>query len=165
MLSISPSDGLALWFTNLRQFQAACNNTSVSKMDLLTFANSTIVTALPSATEQNTFLTSAGISTGYDDIATADLTTYKTFEGLLDNWNPLPTAVAVLLQFLAVPSSRSGECGFHESNCSRRLSGRQRWFGLNRRSSFSQVQHSRNLLYYQFSRTRSMPPSTRQLAK
>jgi hypothetical protein len=104
MASNSTSDGLALWFTNLRQFQKACNNTSVSKMDLLSFANCSIITVLPTATEQKTFLTSASVSTGYDDIAIADLTTYKTFEALLDNWNPLATAIAVLLQSLAVPS-------------------------------------------------------------
>lgn len=104
MPSISPTEGLALWFNNLRQLQAACNNTSVSKMDLLTFANTTIINVLPTAAEQNNFLVSAVSSTGYDDMAVADLTTYKTFEGLLDNWNPLATAVAVLLQSLAVPA-------------------------------------------------------------
>jgi hypothetical protein len=105
MQSISPNDGLALWFANLRQFQTACNNTSVSKINnLLVLANTTIVTVLPTAAEQNTFITSAGTSTGYDDMAIADLATYKTFEGLLDNWNPLTTAVAVLLQSLAVSS-------------------------------------------------------------
>ena len=103
MPDISPSDGLTLWFTNLGQLQAACNNTSVSKLDKLTFANTTIVTVLPTTAEQKTFLTSVGVSSGYDDIAIADLTTYKTFKGLLDNWNPLATAIAVLLQSLAAP--------------------------------------------------------------
>jgi hypothetical protein len=104
MTDISPLDGLAFWFTNLRQLQVACNSIIVMKMGRLTFANTTIVTVLPTAGEQGTFLTSAAASTGYDDMATADLTTYKTFEGLLDNWNPLVTAIAVLLQSLAVAS-------------------------------------------------------------
>jgi hypothetical protein len=104
MPSSSPSDNVAFWFTNLRQLKAACNNTSVDKLDLLTFANATVAAFLPSSTEQSTFLVSAAASTGYDDMSSADLTTYKTFEGLLDNWNPLTTDIAVLLQSLAVPS-------------------------------------------------------------
>src|ERR1035437_6141455 len=100
MQSISPSEGLALWFTNLGQFQKACINTSAGKLSLLKFANYNILKALPTKPEQDNFLVSAADSTGYDDMAEADLATYKTFEGLLDNWNPLPTAVAVLLQSL-----------------------------------------------------------------
>jgi len=99
---ISPSQGVELWFTNLRQFQAACINTTAYKASLLTFANTTCCADLPSLAEQSNFVSAAAASTGYDDMAVADLATYKTFAGLLNNWNPLPTAVAVLLQSLAV---------------------------------------------------------------
>ena len=105
MPSISPSQNLAFWFTNLRQFQTATNNTSAIKMTLLTFANSPITPILPSTTEQDTFIVSVGASTGYTDMNNTDLTTtYKSFEALLDHWNPLPTATAIVLQSLAVPA-------------------------------------------------------------
>ncbi len=104
MPSISPDPGIDFWFKNLRQFQAACINTTAAKEDLLTFANHSCTAALTTSAEQNNFITAAAASTGYDDMAVADLTTYKTFAGLLNNWNSLPTAVAILLQSLAVPS-------------------------------------------------------------
>ena len=104
MPDISPSQGVELWFTNLRQFQAACINTTAYKASLLTFANTTCCADLPSLAEQSNFVSAAAASTGYDDMAVADLATYKTFAGLLNNWNPLPTAIAILLQSLADPT-------------------------------------------------------------
>lgn len=98
----SPVQGVALWFTYLRDLQAACNfNTNVSQMDLLTFANTSICQVLPSNNEQNQFILAAAASPGYD-ISTSDLTTYSTFEALVDHFNPLTTYLGVLLQNLAV---------------------------------------------------------------
>ena len=102
MPSIPPDPGIALWFKNLSQFQDACINTTAYKADLLTFSKMSCTTELPSPEEQKNFVTAAAAATGYDNMAVADLATYKTFAGLLNNWNPLPTAVAVLLQSLAV---------------------------------------------------------------
>src|ERR1039458_7985993 len=101
MPSISPDTGLAFWFTNLRQFRTSCNNTTANNMDFLTFANSPITNILPTDNEQKTFVTSAAAVTGYDDMDVSNLATYKTYEVLLDNWNPLFTAIAVLLQSLS----------------------------------------------------------------
>ncbi len=104
MPSISPDPGIDFWFKNLRQFQAACINTPAAREDLLTFANHSCTAALPTSAEQNNFITAAAASTGYDDMAVADLAACKTFAGLLNNWNSLATAVAILLQSLAVPA-------------------------------------------------------------
>jgi hypothetical protein len=104
MPSRTLSNGIANWFYDLRELQAACNSTAASAMNLLQFADANIVAVLPTATEQSTFLTSAANSTGIDDISTADLTNFKTFEGLLDFWRPLITPIGILLQSLAAPA-------------------------------------------------------------
>jgi len=103
MPSISPSQGVALWFTYLRDFQAACNSTTAAQMDLLTFADTSVTAILPSAQEQNTFLTNIAVSPGISGIPISALAGVS-FEGLLDNSNPLVTYVAVLLQSLSDPS-------------------------------------------------------------
>lgn len=99
-----PSQGIANWFYDLRELQTACNSTAAATMNLLDFANANIVAVLPTATEQSTFLTSAASTTGIDDMSTADLANFKTFEGLLDFWSPLITPVAILLQGFAAPA-------------------------------------------------------------
>jgi hypothetical protein len=104
MPSSTPSQGIANWFYDLRELQAACNSTAITAMNLLDFADANIVASLPTATEQSTFLTSAASSTGIDDMSTADLTGFKTFEGLLDFWRPLTTPISILLQSLAAPA-------------------------------------------------------------
>jgi hypothetical protein len=76
-------------------------------MDLLTFANTKIATVLPSANEQNQFIVAAKSSPGFD-LSISQLTTYSSFEALLDHFNPLTTYVGVLLQSLAVAPYPSG---------------------------------------------------------
>jgi hypothetical protein len=98
---------LLLWFSYLHGLQNACSfNTSVKNLDLLTFANSKIVSIAPSANEQAQLIVNAKSAPGFD-ISTADLATYATFEALLDHFNPLPTYVAAYLQTFA-PSSLGG---------------------------------------------------------
>jgi hypothetical protein len=105
MPSPSPDTAdLKAWFTHLRAFQSACPGTNVNKIDLLTFANTTITTALPSTADQNTFIVSAVNATGFNSMALSDLTTYKTFVALLDHWNPLITPVAIYLRSLSIPA-------------------------------------------------------------
>lgn len=101
MAPLSPAQGVALWFTYLRDLQADCSfNTNVSQMDLLTFANTTIAQVLPSSNEQNQFIVAASASPGYD-VSTSDLTAYSTFEALVDHFNPLTTYLGILLQSVA----------------------------------------------------------------
>jgi hypothetical protein len=97
-----------LWFSYLRDLQSACSiNTSVKSMDLLKFANSKITTILPSANDQNQFIIEVKQSPGFD-LALGDLTTYSTFEALLDHFNPLPTYLGMLLQTIAAAPYPSG---------------------------------------------------------
>jgi hypothetical protein len=104
----NPSQGVALWFTYLRDFQSDCAfDTNVAKMDLLTFANSKIIAVLPSDNEKNQFIVAAKSSPGFD-ISISQLTTYSTFEALLDHFNPLTTYVGVLLQGLSAAPYPSG---------------------------------------------------------
>jgi len=98
MASLTPAQSVALWFTYLRDLQADCGfNTTISRMDLLTFANAKISSALPTDNEKNQFIVAAQASPGFD-LSTNDLTTYSSFEALLDHFNPLTTYVGVLLQ-------------------------------------------------------------------
>jgi hypothetical protein len=76
-------------------------------LDLLTFANSTIVAILPSANEQAQFILDAKISPGFD-ISTGDLSTYASFEALLDHFNPLPTYVGAYVQTVSAAPYPSG---------------------------------------------------------
>jgi hypothetical protein len=112
MPSLSPSDALndiKAWFVHLRAFRSACVGTNAMHMDLLTFANAGITTVLPSAADQNNFIVAAVNATGYNDMALSDLTTtYKTFEALLDHWNPLITPIALYLWSLSVSSLQGG---------------------------------------------------------
>jgi hypothetical protein len=111
MPTTPPNTDIQFWFNNLSALQSACNSTAISKLDRFQFANSNIVASLPSATQQKTFLTSVKALTGYDNVAPADLTGFKTFEGLLDQkWNYLPTAIATALQSFA-PSTLQGGAG------------------------------------------------------
>lgn len=107
MPDLLPSQAVALWFTYLRELQADCINTNASKMDLLTFANTKILTALPTTAEQNAFIVAAKGAPGFD-LSTSQLSTYATFEALLDHFNPLTTYVGVLLQSLAASPFPSG---------------------------------------------------------
>jgi len=110
MPSPSPDPNIQRWFTQLRQFQAACINNSASKLSLLNFANATILTYLPSTASQNNFLTSVGASTGCDDLQIADLTTYKTFRALLDYCHLLENEIFNALQALSVPALQTVDC-------------------------------------------------------
>src|ERR1700722_11143068 len=99
---------LLRWFTYLHALQSDCSiNASVKTLDLLTFANSTIVKILPSANEQSQFILVAILSPGFD-LSINDLSTYATFEALLDHFNPLPTYVASYLQTVSAASYPSG---------------------------------------------------------
>ena len=101
----TPREAIATWFQQLCQLQVATNNTDLQTMPLLAFANRTIKKDLPTNTEQETFLTSAAAALGSPDMNDpSNITTYSTFEGFLDHWNPLFTPIAVLLQSLADPS-------------------------------------------------------------
>src|SRR5580698_914021 len=84
MSSPSPDPGIQSWFTDLIKMQAASINNSVRQLPPLGFANAVITVAFPTTAAQNNYLTSAAAATGYPDLATADLTTYKTFRALLD---------------------------------------------------------------------------------
>jgi hypothetical protein len=99
---------LLRWFTYLHALQSDCSiNTTVKTLDLLTFANSTIVTILPSSNEQSQFIIEVKSSPGFD-LSISDLSTYATFEALLDHFNPLPTYVAAYIQTVAAASYPSG---------------------------------------------------------
>jgi hypothetical protein len=99
---------LVRWFSYLHELQSACSfNTSVKTMDILTFANSKIVAILPSPNEQAQFILNSKTSPGFD-VPTSDLTTYATFEALLDHFNPLPTYVGAYLQTVSAGSYPSG---------------------------------------------------------
>jgi hypothetical protein len=99
---------LLMWFSYLHALQSACSfNTSVKTMDLLTFANANIVQILPSANEQSQFILNVKTSPGFD-VSTNDLSTYATFEALLDHFNPLPTYVGAYLQTLSAGTLPSG---------------------------------------------------------
>ncbi len=102
MTSVSPDPGIQSWFTELRKMQAACINNSAEKLPLLSFANANIIAALPSAADQNNFLTSVAATTGYSDLQTADLTTYKTFRALLDYCHLLENEIFIVLRKLSV---------------------------------------------------------------
>jgi hypothetical protein len=102
-------DSIKAWFVHLRAFRLACVGTNAMDMNLLTFANAAITAVLPTSAEQNNFIVSAVNATGYNDMALSDLsTTYKTFEALLNHWNPLITPVALYLWSLSVPSMQGG---------------------------------------------------------
>jgi len=108
MPSTPPGDAVALWFTYLRGFQSACSfNTNVPVMDLLTFANSSITTIIKSSNQQNQFIVAVADQPGFD-LAVSDLTSSKTFEALLDKFNPLATYVGLYLQSLAAKTLPSG---------------------------------------------------------
>src|SRR5579863_1496358 len=99
---------LLQWFTYLHSLQTACSfNTSTVTMDLLTFANAPIAKMLTSLNEQQQFILNASKSPGFD-ISPTDLTTYASFEALLDYFNPLPTYVAAYLQTVAAGTYPSG---------------------------------------------------------
>jgi|SRR5215472_12224027 len=99
---------LERWFANLLELQNDCSmNTSVKDLDLLTFANTTITSVLPSPNEQQQFIINVKGAPGFD-ISMADLTTFSTFEALLDNFSPLPTLVGAFLRTLAVGSFPTG---------------------------------------------------------
>jgi hypothetical protein len=102
MANITPAQGVALWFTYLRALQADGGfNTNLSKMDLLTFANAPIAKEFITANQQGQFIDAAKSAPGFD-LSTNDLTTYSSFEALLDHFSPLTTYIGVLLQSLAV---------------------------------------------------------------
>jgi hypothetical protein len=94
----TPDPYIQLWFKQLGQFRSACINNTVGKLDLLDFANAEIVKALPSDDSKDQFITAVGASTGCDDFDIADLTTYKTFRGLLDDCHLLSNDVFNVLQ-------------------------------------------------------------------
>jgi hypothetical protein len=99
---------LLRWFTNLHDLQNDCSiNTSVKSLDLLIFANTTITSVLPSDNEQQQFIIKVQAEPGFD-LSIADLTTFSTFEALLDNFSPLPTLVAAFLRTLAAGSFPNG---------------------------------------------------------
>lgn len=112
MPNLSPTDAFSdirAWFDHLSAFRSACVGTNVMHMDLLTFANVPITTVLPTTAEQDNFIVAAVDATGYDDMALSDLTTtYRTFQALLNHWNPLVTPVSLYLWSLSVPSLQSG---------------------------------------------------------
>jgi hypothetical protein len=124
MPSIPPGDAVALWFTYLRGFQAACSfNTNVPVMDLLTFANSTIASVLKSSNQQNQFIVAVADKPGFD-LSVSDLTTNKTFEALLDKFNPLATYVGLYLQSLAAKDYPAGSyADFLQAPCSQAFPG------------------------------------------
>ena len=99
---------LLRWFTYLHALQSDCSiNTSVSDLDLLKFANSTILTLLPSNNQQQQFILNVSTSPGFD-ISIPDLSTYSTFEALLDHFNPLPTYIAAYAQTVSANPYPSG---------------------------------------------------------
>jgi hypothetical protein len=99
MPSPSPDSQISLWFWELDQFQAACISTDAEQLSpLLAFGNATITNYLKTAATQNNFLTSVGKKTGYKKLAIVDLTTFKTFRGLLDHCHLLETAVYFALR-------------------------------------------------------------------
>lgn len=99
---------LLMWFSSLHALQSDCSfNTSVKTMDLLTFANTKVVQILPSANEQSQFILNAKSSPGFD-VSTNDLSTFATFEALLDHFDPLPTFVGAYLQTLSAGTFPSG---------------------------------------------------------
>jgi hypothetical protein len=100
---------LLRWFNSLHAFQSDVSpiNTSVKSMDLLTFANTTITTVLPSSNEQNQFILNSKTSPGFD-VSISDLTNYATFEALLDYFDPLPTFVGAYLQTVAAGNYPQG---------------------------------------------------------
>ena len=89
---------IQLWFTQLGQFRSACINNTAGKLKLLEFANANIVAALPTDNSKNQFITAVSASTGCDDFDIADLTTYKTFRGLLDDCHLLSNDIFNVLQ-------------------------------------------------------------------
>lgn len=96
------------WFSYLQALQSDCTmNTSVKTMTLLVFANSTITTILPSPNEQNQFILNARSSPGFD-LSTTDVTSYATFEALLDHFNPLPTYVGAYVQTVSAGAYPKG---------------------------------------------------------
>ncbi|HTU43283.1 MAG TPA: hypothetical protein VMF10_16360 [Candidatus Aquilonibacter sp.] len=98
-------DEVKEWFAQLGLFRAACVGTNTTGMNVLEFADASIITILPSTADQENFIAAAVSATGYNDMAITDLTTtYKSFEALLDHWNPLITSIALYLWSLAVPS-------------------------------------------------------------
>src|ERR1700761_1560896 len=99
-----PDPYIQSWFNDLSEFQSVCIDTSAGKLNLLAFANATILNYLPSAATQNNFLTAIAASTGYKDLQISDLTTYKTFRLLLDYSHPLENEVFNALQALSDPS-------------------------------------------------------------
>jgi hypothetical protein len=94
---------LASWFVYLAGLRSSCNDTEIDRFPLLKFANTTIVTALSTTTEQGVFLENAKENTGFR-FSSKDLTDYPTFKVLLNRYNSLPDCVAdVLQQFAANP--------------------------------------------------------------
>lgn len=108
MAKMTPTEALALWFEYLRQLQKACSfNTNVGQMDLLAFANAKIAVVLPTDTEQKAFVAAAQVSPGFN-IDVGKLSSYSTFEALLDDYDPLPTYVGNFLKMLAASPLPSG---------------------------------------------------------
>jgi hypothetical protein len=102
VVSSTPDLGIQFWFKQLGQFQAACLNNTVGDLTTFQFAGATIVFVLNSTNSQKHFLTSVAKSTGYDDLQISDLTTYKTFGGLLNYCNAFTSALFNALQPLAI---------------------------------------------------------------
>jgi hypothetical protein len=101
MPSALPDPNIQCWFNQLSQFQAACINNSAAKLSPLDFANASMILALNSPASQHNFLTRVAASTGYDDLQISDLTTYKTFGGLLNYCNSFANALFIAVQPLA----------------------------------------------------------------
>jgi hypothetical protein len=103
MPSPPPDPEIQFWFTQLGRFQAACISNSAAGLNLLQFANANIVSTLNSPNTQKNFLTAVAASTGYDDLQISDLTTYKTFGGLLNYCRLLENDIFRALQALSAP--------------------------------------------------------------
>lgn len=107
MASVSDSyqkKNVLLWFSYLHGLQAAASfNTTVKMLDLLSFANYGITKAFPSSNEQCQFIVNVKSYPGFD-LSPTDLTTYSSFEALLDFFNPLPFYIGAYIQTVAAGS-------------------------------------------------------------
>lgn len=96
-----------LWFNYLHGLQAAASfNTTVKMLDILSFANYVIAKAFPSSNEQSQFIVNVKSYPGFD-LSPTDLTTYSSFEALLDFFNPLPFYIGAYIQTVAAGSLSS----------------------------------------------------------
>jgi hypothetical protein len=103
MTTAPPDSYIQLWFKELLKLQASCINNDARKLSPLNFANATIVTYLKSSADQNDFLVKAADAIQCT-LQASDLTTCKTFRGLLDYCHPLETDVFNALQKLSIAS-------------------------------------------------------------